>query len=262
VSALLPAPPAVAPLVRRPHLAVELLVVLCLLRVYDLVRAAADTRRATAVRHGRGVLHLEQLAHLDVERSLDHWAAAHRLVSLPTSYVYEYAHVTVTMSVLAWVWWRRAGLYRVARNALVLTNVAGLAVFYLVPVAPPRLLPGAGFVDTVALAGFGTTHGGPVAADQYGAMPSLHLAWAVWSAVVVGWVLVRPLHRRLLLLYPVLVTGVVVLTGNHYLLDAVAGTAVALVSLHLAGLVRAARAPEVPEPARVPVPVSSGVGER
>ncbi|MEP6761971.1 MAG: phosphatase PAP2 family protein, partial [Sporichthyaceae bacterium] len=232
---MLPKPPAVDGFVRRPHLLGEVLVVLCLLRVYDVVRAAADTRAATAIRYGEGLLRLEAVGRLDVERRANHWLVAHPAVSLPTSYVYEYAHITVTLAVLTWVWWRRADLYRSARNALVLTNVVGLAVFYLFPVAPPRLLPGGGFVDVLADAGFGTTHGGPVAADQYGAMPSLHLAWAVWSAVLVGWLLGTTMQRRLLLLYPLLVTAVVVVTANHYLLDAVVGTALALGSLHLAG---------------------------
>jgi membrane-associated phospholipid phosphatase len=135
--------------------------------------------------------------------------------------------------VLAWCWWRRPELYRPARNALVAVNVAGLAVFLLLPVAPPRLLPGYGFVDAVAQAGFGTTHGGPVPADQYGALPSLHLAWAVWSAVMVMRMLPRTRLRFLCWLYPITVTAVVVVTGNHYLLDALAGTAVALAALAL-----------------------------
>lgn len=238
---LLPMPPTVGGWVRRPRLLGEVLVVLCLLRVYDLVRAAADTRGATAISYGAGLLRLEAVARLDVEGPTNRWLVAHPAVSLPAVYVYEYAHVTVTLAVLTWLWWRRADLYRTARNALVLTNVVGLAVFYLLPVAPPRLLPGGGFVDVVADAGFGATHGGPVAADQYGAMPSLHLAWAVWSAVMVGWLLGTTMQRLLLLLYPLLVTAVVVVTANHYVVDAVVGTAVALGSLHLAGTLTSGR---------------------
>lgn len=224
---------------RRPLLVGELLVVLCLLVLYDLARRSAEVRRGSALRHGEDLLDLEARLGLDVEHAVNTWTAAHPAWSDATSYVYEFAHLLVTMAVLAACWWWRPALYRSARTALVGINAVGLAVFLLFPVAPPRLLLGHGFVDTVALAGFGTTHGGPVAADQYGALPSLHLGWAVWAAVVVGRMLAGRAGRPWLALYPAVVTVVVVVTGNHYLLDAVAGTATALLSLWTADRWRA-----------------------
>jgi hypothetical protein len=218
---------------RRPHLAGELIVVVCLLRVYDIARAHADLRRVPAIAHGEAIVTIERALRVDIEHAANLWVASHRLLSLVSSDVYQFAHVTVTLSVLAWCWLLRPDLYRTARNGLVAINVIGLAVFLLLPVAPPRLLPGYGFVDAVALAGFGTTHGGPVAADQYGAVPSLHLAWAVWSTVVVLRMLPRTRLAWLCWLYPMAVTAVVVVTGNHYLLDAAAGTAVALAALSM-----------------------------
>jgi membrane-associated phospholipid phosphatase len=73
-----------------------------------------------------------------------------------------------------------------------------------------------------------------VTADQYGAFPSLHLAWAVWTAVVAAW-LVRPRWLKWLWLgYPLITASVVVATGNHYVLDVLAGIGIALISLALA----------------------------
>ena len=216
---------------RRPHLLGELLVVLVLLRVYDMARARAEVRRGPALDHGQAILGIERWLRIDLEHAANLWVTAHRFISLIASDVYQFAHVTVTLSVLGWCWLRRPEIYRSARNALVITNVIGLTVFLLLPVAPPRLLSGEGFVDAVALAGFGTTHGGPVPADQYGALPSLHLAWAVWATVIAMRMLATSPWRRLCWLYPVAITAVVVVTGNHYLLDAVAGTAVALTAL-------------------------------
>jgi hypothetical protein len=212
---------------RRPHLVGELLVVLCLLRVYDIARAHADLRRVAAIRHGEWILTLESWLHLDGEHAANLWTTSHRLLSLVASDIYQFAHIPVTLGVLAYTWWRRPDLYRPARNALVLVNLVGLTVFLLLPVAPPRLLPGHGFVDAVAEAGYGPEHG-PVHADQYGALPSLHLGWAVWVTVVVLRLLAHTRVRHAIWAYPLLVTTVVVVTGNHYLLDAVAGTAVAL----------------------------------
>ena len=218
---------------RRPHLLGEVLVVLCLLRVYDLVRARAEVRRVPALDHGEAILTLERGLRIAVEQAANLWVSSHHLLSLVASDIYQFAHVSVTLSVLAWCWWRRPELYRPARNALVAINVLGLTVFLLLPVAPPRLLPDGGFVDAVAMAGFGTTHGGPVAADQYGALPSLHLAWAVWSTVIAIRLLPASRWARLCWLYPLVVTTVVVVTGNHYLVDAAAGSAVALGALRL-----------------------------
>jgi membrane-associated phospholipid phosphatase len=218
---------------RRPHLLGEMLIVFVLLRVYDMARARAEVRQGAALQHGQAILDFERWLHIDIERVTNVWVTSHEVLSLTASYFYQFAHVSVTLSILALCWWRRPEIYRAARNALVLTNVAGLTVFLLLPVAPPRLLPGEGFVDAVALAGFGTAHGGPVPADQYGALPSLHLAWAVWATVIAMRMLATSPRRRLCWLYPVLVTVGVVVTGNHYLLDAVAGTAVALTALAL-----------------------------
>lgn len=216
---------------RRPHLLGELLIVFVLLRVYDMARARAEVRQGAALLHGREILDLERWLRIDLEHAANVWVTSQHALSLAASYFYQFAHVTVTLTVLGLCWLRRPEIYRAARNALVITNIVGLTVFLLLPVAPPRLLPGETFVDAVALAGFGTTHGGPVAADQYGALPSLHLAWAVWATLTAMRLLGTSPWRRLCWIYPALVTVGVVVTGNHYLLDAVAGTSVALLAV-------------------------------
>jgi PAP2 superfamily len=241
---------------RRPSLLLELLIILCLIRVYDLARRLADVRRDRAVDVGEALLRTEQALHLAVERSWNVWVTGHALLSDLASWYYQVAHLTAALGALLWCWWARPGLYRGLRNALVLINVVGLAVFLALPVAPPRLLPSGGFVDAVAQAGFGASHAGPLPADQYGAMPSLHIAWAVWVCVVVHRGRAPQWVRVLALVHPVLTALVVVLTGNHYLLDIVGGALTAGLALALArGLpaavaaVRAALPGPAPEPA-------------
>jgi membrane-associated phospholipid phosphatase len=224
---------AVVP-VRRPRIIGELLVVVVLLWAYDMVRGHAEVREVSALRHGQQLLDLERFLHINIELSANLWTTQKTALSLMASYWYQFAHLTVTLGMLVWCWWRRAHSYRRARNALVLTNVFGLAIFLIYPAAPPRFLPGFGFVDAVANAGFGSTHGGPVTADQFGAFPSLHLAWAVWTAVV-AFRLVRSRRLRWLwLCYPLVTAVAVVVTGNHYLLDILAGGAIALTTLAIA----------------------------
>ena len=220
--------------VRRSNLLGELAVVLVLVKVYDWVRSLEATRAGPALRHAHGLLDVERWLHIDIELAATHWLADHEPLSVIAAWWYQVAHLSVTLTVLAWCWWRRPDVYRRFRNALVLTNVAGLLVFLVLPMMPPRLLPGAGYVDAAAEAGFGPPHAGPVAADQYAAMPSLHLAWATWTAAVALTLLAGRRGRGLVLLYPAVTAVVVVVTGNHYVLDVVAGVAVAVLALLVA----------------------------
>ncbi len=99
------------------------------------------------------------------------------------SYYYDNAHFIVTFGLLGWLWWKRADIYRPLRSTLVMINVIGLIVFWRYPVAPPRMLVGDGFTDVVASSHtIGSWHTGSLAADanQFAAMPSLHIAWAAW----------------------------------------------------------------------------------
>lgn len=222
---------------KRPWPVGELLIVFLLLKVYGHVRSLADTRYGAALAHGRDVLDAERRLHLNVELVLNRWLTRHRILSRMAVEIYQHAHTGLTMTVLLWCYLAGPGIYRPARNALVLINLVGLTVFFVLPVMPPRLLPGAGFTDSVALAGFGTTHRGPVAADQYAAMPSLHLAWAVWVMVVAVALLRSYRARWLAVLHPVMTAFVVVATANHYILDVLAGVTVAAAAVLATGLV-------------------------
>src|ERR1700761_8826876 len=106
----------------RPHLLGELLVVLVLVKVYDVVRSFAATRESTALKHGRSVLSLEQHLHLDVEHQLNHWLLRSRILTDAAAGWYQFIHLTITLVVLGCCYWWRADVYRRARNSLVLIN--------------------------------------------------------------------------------------------------------------------------------------------
>ena len=220
----------------RPHVLGELLIVLCLVKVYDYIRSLEAAREPAALRHGFDVLDVERLLHLDWELGANLWLAGHHALESTAIWWYQLTHIGVTLTVLVVCYVRAPRVYRQARNALVATNVVGLLVFLVVPVMPPRLLPGEGFVDSVADAGFGASHAGPVPADQYAAMPSLHLAWATWVAVVAITLLAGRRWRWVAVAYPLTTATAVVVTANHYVLDVVAGVAVALAASFAAGL--------------------------
>jgi hypothetical protein len=203
---------------------VEALAIGWLCWLYDTITNLAPLRVPIALAHARAILHLEQSLHLDPERALDRWLAGHHTLGLALSDYYDNAHFIVTLGLLGWLWWSRADCYRSLRNALVLVNVLAFAVFWLYPVAPPRMLPG--FTDVVASThAFGSWHTGALAsqANQLAAMPSLHIAWAVWCTLAVWQLTARRWIRRLAVLYPCVTAFAVLCTGNHYVLDLVGG---------------------------------------
>jgi PAP2 superfamily len=219
---------------RRPRIWLEALVIVWLAWAYDAITNLPAVRERAAMAHGLAILRLERHLHVDPERAMDNWLHGHPLLGVLAGDYYDNLHFIVTFAVLGWLWWRHPTEYRPLRTTLVLVNVIGFVVFWLYPVAPPRLLPGQHIYDVVAIThALGGWHSGTLAkaANQFASMPSLHLGWASWSAFAV-WIVVRR-HRWawLVWLYPVLTTVVVLSTGNHFLLDCVAGVATTGVSI-------------------------------
>ena len=233
-------PGATAPTRLRPRWWAELLTIAWLAWVYDAITNLAHLRLHTALANARGVLHLEQSLHLNPELTLDRWLAHHHTLGAILADYYDNAHWGLTLGLLGWLWWRRGDLYRPLRNSLVLVNVIGFVVFWRCPVAPPRML--SGFTDVISSApAFGPNfHGGALAshANELAAMPSLHMAWAAWCALVLWRLSERRAVRALALVYPCVTGFAVLATGNHFVLDLLAGVA----TLALALLVLAAPA--------------------
>jgi hypothetical protein len=227
--------PDAAPRARRPRWWPEILVIVWLCWVYDAINNLAPLRRAAAYSHSRGIWHLERSLHLDPEATLDHWLTHHHTVALLISTYYDNAHFVVTLGLVGWLWWRHPILYRPMRTSLVLTNVIALTVFWLYPTAPPRLFDPRRYTDVVAAThAVGSFHSGALsmAANQLAAMPSLHIAWAVWSAFALWQILgeSRPRLRFLVWVYPVITAVAVLSTGNHWLLDVLAGLGTTVLS--------------------------------
>lgn len=213
----------------RPFFLGEILVVVFLLVGFDRIARLANSRGREAGQHGWAVWRTEQFLHVDVELRLNHLLAPHRLLGQIVSAYYDFAHSAVTVATLFFLYVLRAPLYRSARNALLLVNAVALVVFFAVPVAPPRLLSGAGFVDVVGRSGtWGAAEGGAESAasahaDLYAAMPSLHLAWATWVVVAVFLASRSRVLRTVACVHLGLTTFGVLGTANHYVLDVVAG---------------------------------------
>ncbi|GLZ09481.1 hypothetical protein Acsp03_69470 [Actinomadura sp. NBRC 104412] len=206
----------------------ELALGLAVFAVYAVVDSMPVTERtAVAEAHGRDLHALEKLLHLDLVTPANRWLSSHPAVATVANYEYATSYVISALIMLGYLYRRRPGRYPVARNSFALINLIGVACFALYPVMPPRLLSGLGFVDTVKQGGTWGSWGTPLIdnANQLAAMPSLHVAWALWVSVELSRISARRGVQAASLLHVLVTVLVTVATANHYLLDA-AGAAV------------------------------------
>lgn len=199
----------------------ELLLIALLITVYQGVRHLAIGHFGEAARHAEWVWSFERAVYLPNEATLQrwvlHWPDAARLANL----YYVGVHFPGTTIALVWLFLRHRAVYLRTRTELVLLTTAGLVVHVLFPLAPPRLVHDLGMVDTMLAVG-PSAYSSPNTgfANQYAAMPSLHIGWAILVAVAVLRA-TRSRWRWLVVLHPVLTTTVVVVTANHYWLDGI-----------------------------------------
>ena len=212
----------------------ELLFVVVLYVAYEFTRGLHQGGLDKALANGRAILHWEQVTNLDPEQFLNQALSHMTWLAVLAAYFYSTMHYVVTPGVLIWMYRRHADHYRVARTSLAIATVSGLVGFYLAPTAPPRLLEGSGIADTLEdvshwgwWSGDGSVPRGLGGlSNQFAAMPSLHVGWAIWSGVLLAMYASRRWVRVLGILYPLTTSFVVMATGNHYLLDVFAGIAV------------------------------------
>lgn len=207
----------------RPAVLVELVVLLLAFVVFVRLHAAAGHDVSAAETHALTLQTIERALGLDVELSLNGWLAGQPVLITLAVLVYRSYYLAV-VGTLVWVYVRHAEVYLVVRRTLVAMLVLILPVYWAMPMSPPRFAQ-PGVVDIVA------EHDIVDGADPHGytAMPSNHVALSAWCAYAV-WLALRPAHPRLALLawlFPLVMTAVVLTTGNHYVLDVV-GSAVLL----------------------------------
>jgi hypothetical protein len=255
----------------RPAWWLELVLVAFLYALYELARHLRTDDVATAMSNGRAILSWEQAWHLDPERLLNQDLSQLTLVAVLAAYFYATLHYVVTPVVLVWMYRSHPEHYRMARTTLAASTLTGLLGYYFLPTAPPRLLSGAGFDDLLEdvhewgwWSGDGSVPRGLGGlSNQFAAIPSLHVGWALWCGVLIAMYARRRIVRWVGALYPVMTSIVVVATGNHYLVDTVAGAATMGVGAVIAWvLARPVAAPGSDADRRIVAQHSSTGGDR
>ncbi|WAZ21409.1 phosphatase PAP2 family protein [Streptomyces cinnabarinus] len=234
----------------RPNLLLELLLIRVTYAAYAKVRLAAtggsnSAGRERAEAHGQQILDFERFLHIDIEHALNHAVVKVGFLREFFDFYYTSFHFVVPLTVLGLLYWRRPVDYRWARSALGFATLLALLGFWLYPLAPPRLMQGLGIIDTVhGVQDFSKPDYGTLTAltNQYAAMPSLHFGWSLWCGLVIAIVAPKVWMKALGLLHPFCTLTAIVVTGNHWILDAVGGAAVVGAGFGLTYLLQGPRA--------------------
>lgn len=213
----------------------ELCLLLPAVLLYFLVRGLMQTRDADAVAHANAIIHLERTLGIFVEDDLQRTLIQHPTAVTIANWVYIWAHWPVIAVTAAWMWSRHRAGYRTLRNAILISGGLGLVIFALYPVAPPRLMPDWDFVDTVMERSRSyRVLQPPALTNLYAALPSLHFGWNLLVGITIVRYARAPLARAFGVLIPIAMFLAIVLTANHYILDGIAGGALALIGYVLA----------------------------
>jgi PAP2 superfamily protein len=196
---------------------------------YRLVRGFADGQTAVAFDHARGLVSAERSLGLFFEPGLQHWVSNHAGWLLDgANWCYVNAHLVGTSVFIIWLYVARREAFPFVRNMFMIAMGLALIGYVVFPTAPPRYLPEWGFNDSVAdFVGPHAANSAGVLYNPYAAIPSMHVAFALLIGVPGARLTRTRWLRPLWYLYPLLVTFVVIVTANHFWIDAAIGALVA-----------------------------------
>jgi hypothetical protein len=197
---------------------------------YQVVRGLTDGGHDAAFANAAHVVSLERSLGTFFEPGFQQALIDHAswLIDF-ANFMYLNSHFVVTTAFLAWLYLFRNEHFYFVRNMFLVAMGLALVGYALFPTAPPRLLPGEGFTDTIA-AFTGVAQDSATASvlvNKYAAVPRMHIAFSLMIAVPAVALSRHSISRTLWSAYPLCVFFVIVATGNHFWFDAAAGAAVA-----------------------------------
>ncbi|MFD9371019.1 phosphatase PAP2 family protein [Streptomyces sp. NPDC060020] len=211
---------------RRPRIWFEVLLIAFSYWTYSLIRNAVPEQKTVALANADWIWGVERNLGIAIEQSVNHAINSVTWLIVGMNYYYATLHFIVTIGVLVWIYRFHPGRYAATRLVLFATTGVALVGYYFYPLAPPRLMNGQNFVDTVLVHHtWGSMASGNLKqmSNQYAAMPSMHIGWSLWCGLTIFAVASAPWARILGLLYPTATLVVIVATANHFWLDAVGG---------------------------------------
>jgi hypothetical protein len=235
--------PSLAPFT-KPGLArdaLELALVALAFLLYFVVRANVIDRPDLAIENARTLVDIERSLGIYAEAAWQEAVLDDRTVVRFFNFVYFWLDFPLIAAVGLLLYFRRRTQYTFTRDAILFSGALALVCYAFFPVAPPRLLPGSGVIDTLqALDNLSyQAQSTEFFVNPYAAMPSLHVGWAF--LVSIGVVLAFPGNRVVLVLavlHPIAQWASTVFTGNHYFIDGLGGLVVIAFGLAAATLMQ------------------------
>ena len=210
--------------------------------LYRIVRGIVDGEVTTAFSHARWIVNLERGLHLFFEPSVQTWTLGKSWLIHTADFTYVNAHFVITTAFLVWLYFWRNDAFYFVRNMFMVAMGLALVLYVVFPTAPPRFLPEWGFTDTVSdFFGQGASHSASVLYNPYAAMPSMHVAFALMIGVSGVRLIKLKMARVFWSLYPLFISFVVIVTANHFWLDAAVGGLVAAAAAYAAAALARAR---------------------
>lgn len=201
---------------------------------YFLVRGATEGTPEQAFDNADRIVRLQEVLGIAWEETMQGWITGSQALITLSNWVYIYGHWPTIAVIAAWLLVRHPDRYRLARNAFLISGGIGLLIFASFPVAPPRFTDPAALDTVTEYSRSYRVFQPPALTNQYAAMPSLHFGWNLIMGVLVV-MTARPLAVRIFgAVLPVLMFLAVIVTANHFILDAVVGGLLAMAALWLA----------------------------
>ncbi len=199
--------------------------------LYRIVRGLVDGRATSAFDNARTLVDVERTLGLFFEPGLQAWAQGEEWLVTGANWMYVNSHFVITTTFLIWLYIFRNQTFYYVRNMFMIAMGLALVGYMAFPTAPPRYLPEWGFTDTVAtLVGPHAEQSANLLYNPFAAVPSMHVAFALMIGIPAMKIVKRRYAKVLWALYPAVVTFVVVVTANHFWLDAALGALVAAIS--------------------------------
>lgn len=230
-----------------PQLGLDFAFVVAVIGVYFIARGQAPSRLDFAVALTGDLVSFERWGRVFWEPTIQEWSIRHYWVKETANFVYAYMHFPVLAVVGVWLWLRGRDRFVFMRNTMFISMVIGLAFYYLLPAAPPRLMAAnghdLGFVDTVFGGNTSVSYAQPsLILNEYAAIPSFHFGWIAMASAAI-WVNTSSRWLRIAAVaLSVVMTWAIVASANHLFIDMALGGAVVAFSWWLASRIESRRA--------------------
>lgn len=215
------------------RLLIEVIILGTLYAIYTFARNSNESSASKAFENAKLVIRWEEFLSIFHEQAVHDFFLNHEWVIIAANYFYGSLHFIATIFALVWVFTRDPKRYSLVRNTIVISTLIALMGFIFFPLMPPRLLPESyGFIDTLAkyptFWSFNSEEFATIS-NQYAAMPSVHIMWSSWVVFAMYPYLKTRILKVSVVLYPATTFFVIIVTSNHYYLDAVAGLCILII---------------------------------